>query len=64
MQKEKQKNLEPSSVSSEDVAFKLLQKMLDYQARIDRKTDRTAAEERHVAFLRALRDSGLLRKTK
>jgi hypothetical protein len=34
--------------------------MVDYERRIDEKPEPSEAERRHVAFLRAMREAGLL----
>ena len=45
---------------AEKVALRLIAKMVDYERRIDEKEQPSEAELRHVAFLRAMRDAGLL----
>jgi hypothetical protein len=45
---------------AEKVALRLIAKMVDYERRIDEKQDPSEAERRHVAFLRAMRDAGLI----
>lgn len=48
-----------ASTDSRSLAFALVRKMVAYQNEIDRKTCPSKAEQRHVAFLRALRNAGL-----
>jgi hypothetical protein len=45
---------------AEEVALRLIAKMVDYERRIDEKKEPSEAERRHVAFLRAMREAGLL----
>jgi hypothetical protein len=43
---------------SERVALRLIMKMVAYEAAIDEKPEQSAAEKRHVEFLRAFRAVG------
>lgn len=45
-------------IESQTLALALIRKMVAYEQNIDRKSDKSKAEMRHVAFLRALRNAG------
>ena len=49
------------SVDSRMVALSLIMKMVRYERSIDSKAVKSKAEERHVRFLRALRDTSVKR---
>jgi hypothetical protein len=55
----KDKNIQ-NEQDAEKVALRLIAKMVDYERRIDEKPEPSEAERRHVAFLRAMREAGLL----
>jgi len=49
------KKPENKDVSSKDIALSLIKKMVEYERNIDKKENPTAAEKRHVEFLRGMR---------
>lgn len=48
-------------LDSQKVALALVMKMIGYERSIDGKAVKTKAEERHVSFLRALRETSAKR---
>lgn len=51
-----------SNVSAQQLALALVRKMVAYEAAIDAKSVQTPAEQRHVAFLRAVRNGSFFNK--
>ena len=49
------KKPENKDVSSKDIALSLIKKMMEYEMSIDKKDNPSAAEKRHVEFLRKMR---------
>jgi hypothetical protein len=49
------KKPENADVSSKDIALSLIKKMVEYERSIDKKDNPSAAEKRHVEFLRKMR---------
>lgn len=45
-------------IDSQSLALALVRKMVAYESSIDRKSDKTKAEKRHVEFLRAILRAG------
>lgn len=56
------KSKEAAPVSSQVLALALVRKMVAYEAAIDAKSVQTPAEQRHVAFLRAVRNGSFFSK--
>jgi|688.fasta_scaffold519947_2 hypothetical protein len=54
-----EKRRSEAAATSAAVALELVRKMVAYEVAIDAKEEQTPAEQRHVAFLRALRTSSL-----
>lgn len=52
------KDKKDKKIDSQSLALALIQKMVRYETEIDRKSDKTKAEKRHVEFLRAILRAG------